>query len=55
MENRVEWIVTETSGNIESGYVTCDGQAQFDFERDTETGECRTCGYGAGCFWTDWE
>ena len=55
MGNRVERIYTGTFEGIEHGYVAVDGEAQYDYELDTETGKQRTCGYGAGCFWTDWQ
>ena len=54
-EARVQWIVVrETRDGFETGYVTCDGEPQFDFDRDLVTGEYRTCGYGQGCFWSEW-
>jgi hypothetical protein len=39
------------------GHVAVNGKAQYDFERITEDGKIkeRYCGYGQGCFWTDWQ
>jgi len=52
---KIETIQTEQNGSVIGGYVAIDGVPQYDIEIDLETGQSRTCGYGPGCFWTDWQ
>ncbi len=40
------------------GYVEINGEPQYEFEQhETKTGIIlqRTCGFGQGCFWTEWQ
>lgn len=38
-----------------SGVVIIDGIPKYDFMIDKETGKQSTCGYGKGCFWSNWQ
>lgn len=52
------WYFTEYNAKTKEGFGwfgDSDG-SQYDFERRVFDGQLmeRSCGYGSGCFWTDW-
>lgn len=58
---KAKYILTDIrrfSGKlVAGGYCCIGGRAVYDFERTVFYGKVRqrTCGYGLGCFWSDWQ
>lgn len=53
-EAELKTATVNECGNIEFT-VYPDSPDGYTVEYDPETGLSRHCGFGAGCFWTDWE
>lgn len=58
--NKILKVITgiDPKNKIIEGYVMINDVASYDFEiaiTEDEGVLQRTCGYGQGCFWTDWK
>lgn len=47
--------IEEVNNGIERGFVSINGEPQYQIEIDTETNLSRVCGYDQGCFWSNWQ
>jgi len=60
ISNEVLKVITgiDPQSKIIEGYVMINGKPSYDFEMviTEDKGVLqRTCGYGEGCFWTQWQ